>query len=245
MKAEFGVNFEPVIFDVTDEVQVAAAVETIRNALNGINLDAIVNNAGASIVGPFAIQPMDEFRRQIEINLMGPIIVCRNFLPLLGVDPEKGRVGKPGKIINISSIGAHLATPFMTGYNAAKGGLEAFSHSLRRELSIFGVDVVVLVPGAFKSAIWAKTDAGLARYDNTIYREALQLFREGSNEESKKGLPGERMGVLVDDVLSGRKKGAVYPIMPSPLRDWSIATRLPHRMIDRLVSSRLGMNKKA
>lgn len=243
LKRAFGANFEPVIFDVTNEAQLTAGVETVRKAMNGGNLTAIVNNAGASIVGPFVLQPADEFRRQIEINLMGPIAVCRAFLPLLGVDPEKGLVGTPGTIINISSIGAHLSTPFMTGYCAAKAGLEAFSHTLRAELSVFGVDVVVLVPGAFKSAIWAKTDEGLAKYDNSIYRHALQLFRQGANKESELGLPGERMGATIDDILSGRKKGVLYPVMQNPFRDWTIATRLPLRTIDWFVSKRLGLGK--
>lgn len=244
LKALLGKNFEPVIFDVTDTASLVAAAAVVKKALNGENLSALVNNAGASIVGPFALQPESEFRRQIEINLMGPIAVCREFLPLLGVDPEKGLIGKPGKIINISSIGAHLATPFMTGYNAAKAGLEAFSHSLRRELSLFGVDVIILVPGSFKSSIWAKTDEGLATYDNSIYRHALRLFRDGANQESKKGLPGEHMGLVIHNILSGRKKGAIYPVMPNPFRDWTIATRLPPRMIDWLVSKRLGLTKQ-
>lgn len=241
--AELGPSFVPVCFDVTNEAAIAHGVEIVRQALGGEPLVGLVNNAGASLVGPFALQTAEEFRKQVEVNLFGPVNVCRACLPLLGVDTTKASSRSVGKIINVSSIGAHLSTPFMSGYNAAKAGLEAFSHSLRKELAPYGVDVVVVVPGAFRSAIWGKTDDGLARFEGSIYGPALRAFREASANEEKNGLPGERMGLVVADIIEGKRKGVLIPVMPNVLRDWTIAANLPLRLIDRLVGQRLGLSQ--
>jgi NAD(P)-dependent dehydrogenase (short-subunit alcohol dehydrogenase family) len=99
-------------------------------------LDGLVNNAGIEVAGPLAFLATEEFRYQIEVNLLGAFIVTKAFLPLLGADPE--RQGQPGRIVNISSTSARIAGPFGGAYAASKFALEGFSDSLRRELILFG-----------------------------------------------------------------------------------------------------------
>src|ERR1700710_2550746 len=129
---EFGQNFVPVLFDVTDEAAVAKAADQVAAALNGETLAGLVNNAGIAVAGPLLYLKLDEFRQQIAVNLTGQLIVTQAFAPLLGVD--RSRKGAPGRIVMISSVGGKNANPFLGPYNASKFGLEGMSEALRREL---------------------------------------------------------------------------------------------------------------
>ena len=93
---EFGANFTPLLFDVTDEAAVLAAAREVRGALGGETLAGLVNNAGIAVAGPVLELAADEFRRQMDVNVIGPIIATQAFGPLLGSDPSlkgpKGRI---------------------------------------------------------------------------------------------------------------------------------------------------------
>ena len=84
LKGEFGANFVPLLFDVTDEAAVLAAAREVRAALDGATLSGLVNNAGIAVAGPLLQTAADKFRRQMEINVIGPIISTQAFAPLLG-----------------------------------------------------------------------------------------------------------------------------------------------------------------
>src|ERR1700721_2613952 len=101
LKNEFGANFTPLLFDVTDEAAVLAAAREVRTALNGETLAGLVNNAGIAVAGPILELAADEFRRQLEVNVIGPIIATQAFGPLLGSDPSLK--GPKGRIVMISS----------------------------------------------------------------------------------------------------------------------------------------------
>src|SRR5689334_1429291 len=100
---EFGGAFTPLLFDITDEAAVQAAAQLVRERLGGETLFGLVNNAGIATAGPLMHQPLEEFRYQIEVNLVGQLIVTRAFLPWLGTD--RSLRGQPGRIVNISSVG--------------------------------------------------------------------------------------------------------------------------------------------
>ena len=138
---EFGANFTPLLFDVTDAAAVAAAAGKVRAALGGETLFGLVNNAGIAVPGPLLELSVEDFRRQIDVNLIGQFIVTQAFGPLLGAD--RSLKGPPGRIVMISSISGKTAFPFGGAYAASKFGLEGLSEALRRELMIFGVDVIV------------------------------------------------------------------------------------------------------
>src|SRR6195952_3175471 len=102
LKSEFGANFTPLLFDVTDEAAVLAAAREVRSALNGEKLSGLVNNAGIAVAGPVLELSADELRRQMDVKVIGPIIATQAFGPLLGTDP--GLKGPRGRIVMVSSV---------------------------------------------------------------------------------------------------------------------------------------------
>ena len=138
LQGEFGANFVPLIFDVTDETAVKAASATVRAGLSGQKLFGLVNNAGISVVGPLLHMPIGEFRKQLEVNLTGDVISTQAFAHLLGAEDDLK--GKPGRIVNITSVGGRNAIPFIVPYNVSKFGLEGLTEGLRRELMLFGIE---------------------------------------------------------------------------------------------------------
>src|SRR5499427_9051591 len=201
VREEFGEAFAPLLFDVTDEAAVQLAADKVGRDLGTSTLDGLVNNAGIEVTGPLAHLPVDQFRQQLEVNLVGPLIVTKAFLPLLGSDPT--RKGKPGSIVNISSTGGKIAGPFTGAYSASKFGLEGFSDSLRRELMLFGIDVIIIGPGAVVTPIWQKAEAGVtARFRDTPYAEALAKFERYAEQEGATGFPPEVIGEVVYRALT-------------------------------------------
>src|SRR4026208_2138382 len=137
---EFGEAFVPLLFDITNEEGVRNAAQKVREQLNGKTLFGLVNNAGVAVPAPLMHQPIEDFRKQMEINLIGQLIVTQAFLPLLGTD--RSLKGNPGRIINMSSVSGERGYPFLGAYAASKFALEGYSESLRRELMLYGIDVI-------------------------------------------------------------------------------------------------------
>jgi len=240
LAAEFGPNFVPLLFDVTDEAAVKAAAAQVRAELSGQTLFGLVNNAGVAVFGPLLDLSMEEFRHQIDINLIGLVITTKTFAPLLGTDPQLN--GEPGRIVNISSVGGRVAIPFGAPYNASKFAIEGLSESLRRELLVFGIDVIVIGPGAVATAIWEKgQQVDITPYLDTPYAKPLETLRALALEESKKGLPPERLGEAVMHALTTSRPKVRYAVSPQPLQDW-LALNLPKRLVDRFIGRRLGLS---
>jgi NAD(P)-dependent dehydrogenase (short-subunit alcohol dehydrogenase family) len=236
---EFGPQFVPLFFDVTDEGAVKAAASQVRAALAGDTLTGLVNNAGVAVAGPLLHLPIAEFRRQMEVNVVGVVIVTQAFAPLVGV--ERQLKGKPGRIVNISSFGGQVGNPFVAPYNASKFALEGLSESLRRELLPFGVDVIVVGPGAVATPIWSKSEqVDITPFLNTPYAEPLRRLRAYMLALGEKGLPPERLGEVVLHALTAARPKVRYRVTPQPLQDW-MARHLPKRVIDRIVGRRLGL----
>ena len=131
-----------------------AAAREVRAALNGETLSGLVNNAGIAVAGPVLELSADEFRRQMDVNVVGPIIATQAFGPLLGSDPSLK--GPKGRIVMISSVAGRNGNPLTAAYCASKHAIEGLSESLRRELMLFGIDVIIVAPGAVKTPIWSK-----------------------------------------------------------------------------------------
>src|SRR4051794_19203021 len=162
LQAALGRDFSPLLFDVTDEAAVQASAARVRQALEGEPLFGLVNNAGIAVHGPLLYVPIEEFRQQLEVNLTGQLIVTQAFAPLLvaggvAAGPMPAAV-RAGRIVMMSSIGGRNASPFIGPYNASKFALEGLSESLRRELMLFGIDVIIIAPGAVATPIWEKAD---------------------------------------------------------------------------------------
>src|SRR6201997_867143 len=169
LKGEFGPNFTPLLFDVTDEAAVLAAARDVRAALNGEALAGLVNNAGIAVTGPVLELSADEFRRQMDVNVIGPIISTQAFGPLLGVEPALK--GPKGRIVMISSVAGKNGNPLTPAYAASKHAIEGLSESLRRELMLFGIDVIIVAPGPVRTPIWSKgqQEFDMSKYQNSPY----------------------------------------------------------------------------
>jgi NAD(P)-dependent dehydrogenase (short-subunit alcohol dehydrogenase family) len=244
LKGEFGTNFTPLIFDVTDEPAVLAAAREVRAALNGEKLAGLVNNAGISVAGPALSLSIDDFRRQMDVNVIGPIIATQAFGPLLGADPSLN--GAPGRIVMISSVAGRNGNPFTSAYCASKHAVEGFSESLRREMMLFGIDVIIIAPGPVKTPIWSKGQQAvdISRYRNSPYRPAVQKAAAFIRELESSGLPPEQIAALVFDALTLRNPKVRYHIAPDAMRHL-LAAVLPKRVMDRIIAKRLGLTPQA
>jgi NAD(P)-dependent dehydrogenase (short-subunit alcohol dehydrogenase family) len=241
---EFPTHYTPLIFDVTDEVAVRGAAAKVRGALNGGVLFGLVNNAGIAVPGPVLHQPVKEFRAQIEVNLIGAYTVSQAFAPLLRADHILS--GQPGRIVNITSLGGRIGSPFLSGYCAAKHGVEGFSESLRRELMIYGVDVIIVGPGAVKTPIWDKAEGmNMSAYADTDFAKPLSTFAEYLRAAGSLGLTAESVGEAVHKALTVKHPHTRYALAPSLLFDWILPNSLPKRWVDRLFANRLGLRRRS
>jgi NAD(P)-dependent dehydrogenase (short-subunit alcohol dehydrogenase family) len=242
LSKEFGAAFTPLIFDVTDAAAVAAGARQVEAALKGATLAGLVNNAGIANPGPLLHIDVDTFRQQMEVNVTGQLIVTQAFAPLLGARPD-AKTQTPGRIIMMSSVGGKVSSPFVGPYNASKFALEGLSEALRRELMIYGVDVIVVAPGAIATPIWDKADSiDVTRYDNTPYAKSLAMVKKYMVELGRKGLPPERIGETVRTALTAASPKTRYVVTPEPLTNW-MSLHMPKRMIDRTIAKRLGLTR--
>jgi NAD(P)-dependent dehydrogenase (short-subunit alcohol dehydrogenase family) len=231
---EFGPGFIPLLMDVTDYAAVAGAAEQVSAALGHRRLAGLVNNAGIAVPGPLLHLPLEEYRRQLEVNLIAPLGVIQAFAPLLGTD--RGREGTPGRIVNISSVAGKVGMPFLGAYVASKHALEGMSESLRRELMLYGIDVIVIGPGAVATAIWDKAEGGeYGPYRTTEYGTILDRFSEYFITEGRKGLAPEAVGEVVYQALTAAKPNVRYAVVGKKFQDWFLPRLLPKRMVDRLI----------
>ena len=141
----------------------------------------------------------------------------------------------------ISSVGGKNALPFVGPYAASKFALEGFSESLRRELMIFGIDVVVVAPGAVATPIWDKSDIDITPYANTPYVTALGKLRDFMIASGRKGLAPERIGEAVKTALTTAQPKVRYTVAPNPFQVF-LTRVLPRRTVDRMIAGRIGLN---
>jgi NAD(P)-dependent dehydrogenase (short-subunit alcohol dehydrogenase family) len=242
LQNEFGEMFVPLVFDVTDEPAIQSEASRVSQSLGAETLDGLVNNAGIELAGPLAHLATDQFRYQLEVNLIGPFIVTKAFLPLLGADPA--RKGAPGRVVNISSTSGRIAGPFAGAYVASKFGLEGFSESLRRELLLFGIDVIVIRPGAIVTPIWQKSTGLAERFRETPFKEALARFEQYAAKEGANGFPAAVIGDTVYRALTAKNPKGYYNVVPGRIPNWIIPQLIPTRTLDKLVARFMGIRRK-
>jgi hypothetical protein len=243
LKSEFGANFTPVLFDVTDEAAVLAAAREVRDALNGETLAGLVNNAGIAVAGPVLELAADQFRRQMDVNVIGPIIATQAFGPLLGSDPSLR--GPKGRIVMISSVAGKNGNPLMSAYSMSKYAVEGLSESLRREMMLFGIDVIIIAPGAVKTPIWDKADeVDISPYRNSPYYAALVKIRKFMMQLGEGGLPAETIAEKIFEALTLPHPKVRYEITPDPVRHL-VTALLPKRTVDKIIAKRLGLVPRA
>jgi NAD(P)-dependent dehydrogenase (short-subunit alcohol dehydrogenase family) len=232
LRAESSPQLEPLLLDVTDPDAIAAAATRVDSEPGG--LDGLVDNAGVAVPGPLETMPIEDFRRQIELNLTAQLAVTQAMLPAI-------RTAR-GRIVLITSLGGRVALPFTGAYHAAKFGLEAVGDSLRQELAPWGLRVVIVEPGSIDTPIWARgeasADASLAGSPRMqeLYGAAIDRYRKVIRDTAERGIAPEKVAAKVQDALESRRprtrylvgidaqvQGRLMPLLPTPLVDRIVA----------------------
>lgn len=230
-------RLQPVLVDITNADQVVQLAETVSKIVGQNGLDGLVNNAGIAVAAPLEFLPIDEFRRQIEVNLTAHLMVTQALLPYI-------RQAK-GRIINISSIGGRLAGPMLGAYHASKFAMEGLTDSLRQELAPWGIKVVSIEPGAIATPIWETgsntADRLLAQMPpqaQQYYGASIDGVRTFAAKASTTGLAPEKVAEVIGEALTAPKPRTRYPVgtdakfgtriiahLPDTWRDWMLARR--------------------
>lgn len=232
LKKKYGNNFIPLVFDVTNYSQISKAYKKVKLKLRGANLGILINNAGIAQLGPVEHISSEEFDLHLRTMVLGAFNCVQIFLPLLGTQNRL----TPGKIINISSGGGSIGQPFMASYCSSKHALEGFSESLRRELLIYGIKVIIIAPRAFKTAIWEKSnvDKRASDFRKTVYSQAFSKFTGFIKDASKEGQDVEVLARKIYKISTLTKPKVKYSMGPSGLQFFLIRT-LPKKLIDKIL----------
>jgi NAD(P)-dependent dehydrogenase (short-subunit alcohol dehydrogenase family) len=233
---ELGDSVHPLLLDVTVDESIDKALEDTR-ALLGTDdvLVAIVNNAGIAVHGPVLHIPPAEWARQFETNVTGVVRVIQAFYPLL---LRQGSTDvHPRRIVNISSVSGRFASPFVGPYAASKYALEAMSDSLRRELFIDDVKVVLIQPGKIRTPIWEKAKSG-PDYAATPYADIFRHKEKVLERNMEEGLPVDALSAtLIRSVQSPRVRNRYLVVR----RPWlfRLMTGLPSGWLDMIIRRKL------
>jgi NAD(P)-dependent dehydrogenase (short-subunit alcohol dehydrogenase family) len=226
--------------DLTDENSVRAAGEKVCAAgpLNGL-----VNNAGAAVPGPLEYLPIDVFRRQIEVNLTGQLVVTQAMLPALR--QARGR-GEPARIVMIGSIGGRIAGPMLGPYHASKFGLVGLTDSLRAELAPFGIAVVLIEPGSIATPIWDRGVAAGTEVANALppeadrYADQIAAAQANARRTGARGIPPQRAATVIARALTAPKPRPRQLIGRDAKAAAAVLRLLPHRLVYRATAARPG-----
>jgi NAD(P)-dependent dehydrogenase (short-subunit alcohol dehydrogenase family) len=160
----------PLIIDVTEEETISAGAAAVTDAVGEHGLAGLVNNAGIGVPAPVELQPMADFRRQLEVNLFGPVAMIQAFMPLI----RRGG----GRIVNVGSVGGMLVLPINGAYSASKFGMRAISDALRLELRQWNIHVSLIEVAPVKTAIFGKSFAALDGLESTLGEEGFELYEQ-------------------------------------------------------------------
>jgi NAD(P)-dependent dehydrogenase (short-subunit alcohol dehydrogenase family) len=195
------------------------------------------------VAGPVLELAAGEFRRQMDVNVIGPVIATQAFGPLLGADTSLR--GPKGRIVMVSSVAGKIGNPLTSAYAASKHAIEGLSESLRREMMLFGIDVIIVAPGAVKTPIWSKADEiDISAYGNSPFLPALQRARAFMVHLADISLPPERIAEVICNALTTARPKVRYQITPDPMRHL-ILSLLPKRTVDKIIAKRLGLSPPA
>jgi len=217
---ELGKSFHPLIFDVTDHKAIEQSVDQVKEITKDEGLNCLINNAGIAVGSTIVHTKLEDYQRQFDVNFFGAIAVTKAYLPLLGAVENYSK--KPGKILNISSISGEIAFPFMSPYCASKSALNAFSDSLRREMLVYGIDVITIAPGPIKTPIWAKSAKAPEGVMKSVYGPALKKFLEQMKLGEDKGMEANELAEEIYKVYRSNKPKVKYVFMNRKFTNFTI-----------------------
>jgi NAD(P)-dependent dehydrogenase (short-subunit alcohol dehydrogenase family) len=219
--------------DVTDSEQIAAAAQKVADKAGERGLAGLLNNAGISINGPLEFLPIDDLRKQLDVNVIGQIAVTQAFLPLL----RKAR----GRIVNMGSIAGRMSMAMGGPYSASKFAMEALTDTLRMELRSWGIEVIIIEPGAIQTAIWKKSlaaaEVGLQKMPavmNEYYGPLIEKARNAAHVTARKAVCVDEVSRVVEHAFCASRPRARY-IVGRDAKIQRLLTYLPDRWRDRVI----------
>jgi NAD(P)-dependent dehydrogenase (short-subunit alcohol dehydrogenase family) len=238
LREQLGDRVLPVLLDVTDPGAVAAAAGLLGGEVGDRGLAGLVNNAGIAVAAPLEFLPPAELRRQLEVNVVGQHAVTQALVPLL----RRGQ----GRIVNLGSIGDRIVAPMTGPYHVSKFALRAWNDTLRLELSAWGIQVVLVEPGAVATPIWETSIAAAERLQQTLpsgveelYGRAIAAARASALRSAARGMPADQVAAVVARALTVRRPRARY-LVGVDARVTAMVARLPDRLRDRLILGQSG-----
>lgn len=227
-------GIEPIELDVTDSKAIATLRERIENDPQRRPLRALVNNAGIAINGPVEVIPLADWRRQLEVALVGPVGMIQALLPAL--------MSSKGRVVNIGSVGSRVAMPGFGAYSGAKFAMDAMNDALRREMAPFGVRVVLVTPGAVKTQL---TGRGLAEADRvsatmspeqrTRYAPLMDAYRATVEGWAKTGVKPDAVAKAVGTAITARSPRTRYTVGGDAGFMMAASRLASDRVLDRMV----------
>ena len=240
LQAQTSHTLTPLIIDVTKEHTISAAAATVTAAVGVRGLAGLVNNAGIGVPAPLELQPLADFRRQLEVNLFGPVAMIQTFLPL---------IRRQGRIVNVGSIGGMLVLPLNGAYSASKFGIRAISDALRLELRQWGIQVSLIEVAPVKTAIFGKTYAELDALERKLGEDGYRLYehqiaaiRKAVEKAEADGNPPLVIAKAIHHALTSDKPKTRY-LAGHGGRQTQAAAALPDRARDRALARELGLPK--
>lgn len=233
LRGQGSANLTPVMIDVTDQAHIDAVAKLLAEAGGG--LDGLVNNAGIGRGGPLEYLDLDEWRNQLEVNVIGQVAVTKAMLPAIRA--------ATGRIVFIGSIGGRLGSPLMGPYNASKFAIEGIGHALRQELKPKGIHVSVIEPGAIDTKIWEKAQDTMDRLRSELppialeeYAEPLETFAKGLEMNARNGVAPEVVAKAVEHALTAKRPRTRYLVGKDAKAVGSLGRVLPDRALDTIVA---------
>ena len=240
LRAEASPRLRTLIVDVTDADAVAAAAREVDEAAGERGVAGLVNNAGMSVGGPLEFLPLDDLRRQLEVNLVAQVGVTQAFLPAIR--------RATGRIVNMTSVGGRIVNPFLGPYHASKWGLEAITDALRKELRPWGIRVIAVEPGTIDTEIWRKGTeqaeelaAGLPEEGHRLYDDKIPKMLAMARRLADHAQPADRVAKVVERALTARRPRARYVVGADARALITMNQVLPDRAVDAVEARVMGI----
>ena len=239
LRAHAPERLTPLIIELTDEATISAAAATVAEVVGERGLAGLVNNAGIGVPAPLELQRMADFRKQLEVNLIGPVAMIQAFIPLI----RRGG----GRIVNVGSIGGMLVLPLNGAYSASKFGLRAISDALRLELRQWKIHVSLIEVAPVRTAIFGKTFTELDGLERKLGKEGFRLYerqiaaiRKAVEQAEAEADPPRVVAEAIHHALTAERPKARYLVGHGGRRT-ALATALPDRARDRVLARELGL----
>ena len=233
LKNKYDQNFHSCVYDVTDIDGLQGLVKKVETILNGNALYALVNNAGLAMPGPLEVLPYEDFKYQMEVNVMAVFRITNAFLAFLGT-AEKYR-STPGRIINISSVSGLFNSPLNGAYAISKHALESMTEIYRREVGLFGIKVCAIEPGPIQTKIWSKNTGALSKFINTHYGKYVGHADKIIERSVANALPTSAVIDVVQDALFSNKPRHQYLVHKNKFKFYVVTKFLPSWYVDRMI----------